>query len=535
MTTRALPPCELGLDGETLSTWRDGLLRADESRHIARHTPTCASCQRELGDFETITSLLNGQRAPSLRAEVWDGVRRRIMDNRQRRFFIGSGRIWGSAAAAIVVIALVGLFAALLARGPLGGPPGSGTPGPTTTPCQTPTPFTGPTPTVTPFSAQTPTPGGTPGGTPGSTASPRPCLPTPLPGTTPTPTPAQANAYEQLGWTAPPGVKQGLVPRAVFAASKPNVGYACTTGPNGETQISKTTDGGATWTYLSSPIRATFCFVTVNPTNPNDVLVNDGSPFNNTIVRSKDGGVTWQKQNAGTLAFQKWGWAGSTLLVGTILTESQESLTALYKSVNGGPFVEVDQQGKLAGVKLGLPSFVGGTASQLYVQSGIVQLSDPVSVQEETFTSHDDGATWQKATFAGGAVHLIDATADWRALIGLASDDLTRVEVSLDAGQTWRKLPVKPSDVSGFGALYMAPDGSVIATSQRLGMVDRPDNRVFLARPSATQWSVAATLPPNSALETIQWDASGHPIALWADYATDDRGSAWFLLSHPLS
>ena len=222
MTTRALPPCVLGLDGETLSAWRDGLLLADESRRIAGHTPGCASCQRELGDFETITSLLNGQRAPSLRAEVWDGVRRRIMDGGQRRFFTGNGRIWGSAAAAIVVVTLVGLFAALLARGPLGGPPGSGTPGPTTTPCQTVSPFFTPqpsttpfavagatptvTPTVTPFSAQTPTPGGAPG----PTATPSLCPPTPQPGTTPTPRPTQTNAYEQLGWTAPPGVKTGI-------------------------------------------------------------------------------------------------------------------------------------------------------------------------------------------------------------------------------------------------------------------------------------------------------------------------------------
>ncbi len=109
------------------------------------------------------------------------------------------------------------------------------------------------------------------------------------------------------------------------------------------------------------------------------------------------------------------------------------------------------------------------------------------------------------------------------------------MEVSLDGGQTWRKLPVKPLDVPGFGALYVAPDGSVIATSQRQGMVDRPDNRIFLARPGATQWSVAATLPANGFLQTIQWDASGHPTALWANYAPTIVGSTWFLLSHPLS
>ena len=183
---------------------------------------------------------------------------------------------------------------------------------------------------MTLFPAQTPTPGGAPGKTA-----------TPQPGTTPTPTPAQTNAFEQLGWTAPSGVAQGLVPRVVFAASKPSVGYACTINSGGSLQISKTTDGGVTWKFLNNPIQinGTFCFVTVNPTNPNDVLVNDGSPFTYTIMRSKDGGVTWQKQDAGTLAFGNWGWAGSTLLVGAIQTESQESQTALYKSVNGSRFV----------------------------------------------------------------------------------------------------------------------------------------------------------------------------------------------------
>ena len=321
MTTRALPPCVLGLDGETLSAWRDGLLLADESRRIAGHTPGCATCQRELGDFETITSLLNGQRAPSLRAEVWDGVRRRIMDGGQRRFFTGNGRIWGSAAAAIVVVTLVGLFAALLARGPLGEPPGSGTPGPTRTACQTPTPFTGPTPTVTPFSAQAPTPGGTPG----------PCQPTPQPGTTPTPTPGQANAYEQLGWTATLGIGTVGIPRVVFAPSTPTVGYICAASTQGGIELAKTIDGGASWkTVYAPPPDSGNCQLSVNPTDARDVAANYGNPFANTIMRSRDGGV-WQKQSVGELAFQNWGWVGSTLLVATQVTESPGSVTALPK------------------------------------------------------------------------------------------------------------------------------------------------------------------------------------------------------------
>ena len=192
----------------------------------------------------------------------------------------------------------------------------------------------------------------------------------------------------------------------------------------------------------------------------------------------------------------------------------------------------MDTQGQLAGVKLGAPSFLGGTASQLYVQSGTVQLSDPVIVVEETFTSRDGGATWQKVTFAGGAVHLLDASADGRAPIGLASDDLTRVEVSLDAGQTWRKLPVKPSDVPGFGAFYVAPDGSVIATSQRLGMVDRPDNRIFLVRPGASSGVSRRPCRPTASCRrssvTRQATTSRCGLAMMS-------GPSGFVLSHPLS
>jgi hypothetical protein len=75
----------------------------------------------------------------------------------------------------------------------------------------------------------------------------------------------------------------------------------------------------------------------------------------------------------------------------------------------------------------------------------------------------------------------------------------------------------------------VAPDGTAFATVYPQG-----DQRVWMAKPGDAQWAAMATLPPNSALEAIQWDASGHPTGLWANYATDDRGSAWFLLSHPL-
>jgi hypothetical protein len=526
MTAGALPPCVLELDGETLSAWRDGLLLVSEAQRIAQHTPGCPSCQRNLGNFETIATLLNAQRAPSLRAEIWDGVRRRIMDGGRSRPLLGGGHVWGSAAAAVAVVTLVGLFAALLARGPLGGAPIKGTPGPTATPCQLAMSLRSPL-------IQSPTGRISELIASGPTATPDPCAPTPS--ATPTITPVPVSAYEQLGWTAPPGVKQGKIPRVVFADSQPSVGYACTFGADGAAQISKTTDGGATWKFLSSPIMVTFCILTVNPTNANDVLVNDGGQFGNVTVRSKDGGVTWTKQDTGRLAFDNWGWAGSTLLLTTVQTESPESLTALYKSVNGEPFVQLDQQGQLAGAKLGNATFLGGTASQFYVQSGVVQLSDPVTVNEVTYTSHNGGTTWQKVTFAGGLIHLLSVTADGRAFIGLDSADLTRAEVSLDAGQTWRKLPVKPTGVPGFGAFYVTADGSVIATSQRLGMVENPDNRVFLARPGVAQWSVAAILPQRGYLRWIAADNAGRPTKLWATYGQDDRGELpEILLAHAL-
>ncbi len=139
----------------------------------------------------------------------------------------------------------------------------------------------------------------------------------------------------------------------------------------------------------------------MNPTNANDVLVNDGSPFTNTITRSKDGGVTWQKQSAGTMSFHTWGWAGSTLLVGTDPDGEPGAADRALQERQRRPIRPDRRTGTARGrASWALPSFLGGTASQLYVQSGTVQLSDPVIVVEETFTSRDGGATWQKVTFA---------------------------------------------------------------------------------------------------------------------------------------
>ncbi|HEX3271794.1 MAG TPA: hypothetical protein VHR15_14180, partial [Ktedonobacterales bacterium] len=358
-----------------------------------------------------------------------------------------------------------------------------------------------------------------------------PCQPTPQPGTTPTPTPGQANAYEQLGWTATAGIGAVGIPRVAFAPSAPTVGYICASS-QGALELVKTTDGGASWKAASAPSLSGDCRLSVNPTDARDVAANDGNPFTSTILRSRDGGGAWQKQSVGELAFQNWGWAGSTLLVATQVTENPvHSETDLYRSVNGGAFTRIDVNGTLAGEQLGQLRLITGTGATVYLVDGLLQFDpDATQVSSKTYRSVDGGAHWQVVQFAGAGeqIYLIDAPPDGKTFLGLDANNTKQAEVSRDSGATWQKLPAPPTQ--NFSRLWVAPDGATFAT-----VYPQSDQRVWMAKPGDTQWAAVATLPPYSALETVQWDAFGHPTALWANYATDDRGSAWFLLSHPLS
>jgi hypothetical protein len=494
MTLHTAEACALGLTEEQLSGWRDGLLPPSEMARIAGHAATCQACQQRLDDLERIGSALRSQRAPDLRRQVWRGLQPRL-NEKGRSAMSGRARaLWGSGAAVAAAVVLVVLFASLLARrGSV--PPGSGTPGATAT--------TG--------------------------------------AATPSPTPSQTADGLPQGWTAAQGIENGFGPAVAFAPSSPGTGYAYQQ-TNGTITVSVSHDSGATWQKLDTPTNnQDRCDLSVDPTDARDVLLvcTPAASSGFTALRSFDGGATWTKPQIQMTVncFGGSGWAGSTPLLSFMLCDAASSQTQIVASVNRGPFTRLDTNGQLGGHDLGMIPFLGGTATAMYVQTGIMQFDQTGGqMNETTLRSTNGGATWASVTFSDGGtrVHLLTTTPDGSTLVGVYDNAPTQLGLSKDNGLTWQKLPAGPSGVPSFNDLLVAPDGTIVAASSRLGIVNNPDNRLFVLRSGASTWSVPFSLPTNAFPRALAVDASGHPTALWAVYAFDDRGSAWTLISHPL-
>jgi photosystem II stability/assembly factor-like uncharacterized protein len=336
------------------------------------------------------------------------------------------------------------------------------------------------------------------------------------------------------GWNTAPGIGEGYVPRIAFAPSLPTTAYACIVNPNGKIAVSVTHDGGATWQSLGTPLSGSGspCSITVNPRDAKDVVVNDGNSFTIGLVRSRDGGKTWTRPNVGSLAFLSWGWVGSTLFVATMLTDAGSQLTTLYASADGGPFVRLDKDGKLGGITLQMVRFIGGTSSTIFLQMG--QIIQPIG--ESTYASTDGGKTWATVTFHDGGrlIHLYDTTPDGQTLVGVYDTTPSQLAISADAGQTWRRLPAAPNNVSGFDWLTVSPDGTVVATSHNLGSAAANDASIYEARTGDAQWRVPAVAPNDAYPGEIAWDTSGHPTQVWATHALDSQGTGWDLIMHRL-
>lgn len=470
--------CAMGLTDTTLSAWRDELLSKRDMQRITEHVPTCAACQSRIGDFERIRRALLDQRLPDMQARVWRGLRASIQADVQRGHRRWKRPSASTGLATLAAVLLVTLFATLL-YGRIGSPsvPGSGTP----------------TVNVTATSAIT--------ATASATATP--------PGT----------------WTRVDAVGNQGFPAIAFAPSQPTRGYAINGGGGGRsTQILSivvTSDGGKTWQVAGSPgISCTRCLVSVNPIDPQDVVVVDKQTQTAiAIARSRDGGANWTKPDVGNLAFDALGWMGSTLFVATQVTENPiNSQVNLYVSANGQPFTRLDNNGVVSGITLESPRFIIGLGSMAFLQWG--QIQPPVG--ETTIVSHDNGQTWAPVTFHDGSerVHLINATPtvtdDALVMVGIYDSANNQAVVSRDDGATWQKLPAAPSGVPYYQYLGVAPDGTVFAISSTVFQQNNPDRNIYTAKAGDGQWHVASVLPLNAVPLTVAWDTNGHPADFWA-------------------
>jgi predicted anti-sigma-YlaC factor YlaD len=109
------PTCALGLTGERLSVWRDGLVSASEMARISAHVPTCQACQAYLAQFDAITHQLRGQRELEPGMRIWRPVQKQIVQiPSERRIPMKSRSILSGIGAVAAALLLIGLFVVVL-------------------------------------------------------------------------------------------------------------------------------------------------------------------------------------------------------------------------------------------------------------------------------------------------------------------------------------------------------------------------------------------------------------------------------------
>jgi hypothetical protein len=263
----------------------------------------------------------------------------------------------------------------------------------------------------------------------------------------------------------------------------------------------------------------------VNPTNARDLLV--ASALNqgvNLVYRSFDGGAHWQHlTDLGDLTFEALGWAGSTALVLTHLTESAGTpLAELYASYSGGSFVRIDHNGKIGDYDLSQSPSVIVSGAMLPGQPGAFLLTfgqtvDPIFTV--TMRSVDGGATWQQVTFqetSGAIIAPLSASQDGGALVGVLQAAPGTAVLSRDAGQDWTTAPGLPDGTVSFKQLLVLGDGTVFALASPASS-ESENHSIYELRPGSSAWISAASLTQSSRDYTLfaQQDAHGHAIALW--------------------
>lgn len=500
-------PCPLGVDAATLSAWRDGLLAREEAARLVGHVSGCAACRASLSEFESTAAILLSQRTPNLRESVWRGTQARIVrgpaskrDGRPPRvLFSGVG-------AAAAVLLVVALFAVLLAhgRGPASGPlPGTAT--------ATHTQATQPAATMTT---------------------------TPPTGTLPADWHVAA-LYE--GDAAVP-VESDRVPSLLFAPSNRAIGYACTRSGNTGALIG-TTDGGQHWRTLASVCAGSNGnTLSVDPTNPNDILLSEITPpgvggYAVVLFRSTDGGHTWAQQDmraADGLSLTMMSWAGSTPLLSLSPAESGSPtpFVGIMASFGGGPFVRLDSNGAIAGHQTSDLSAMTGNAQEI-----ILGISD--SSGSFALVSTNQGKNWTQEhmwRYAGADVTSALFSADGQLALGaVTSGQTTTALVTTDAGQTWQPIPTFAGSAPLDGqSLAVLPDGSVYATTTALNVgIGTPDQNIYTTHPGATTWTSVATLPTLGEPVAYTWDAQGHGT-VFASYMPDPNSPQAELIWHAL-
>lgn len=329
------------------------------------------------------------------------------------------------------------------------------------------------------------------------------------PAVTATPLPSAADPAA-LGWMRQ---SPALVDQIQQSPAAPNTVYACgphSDGSNGGLDFGRSQDGGKTWQMWQTPIPASACLsLRSSPSAPQAVALYSTScraecgQSEVYLDYSLDGGKHWTEVlTSDTVGAATFGWVGTAFFTdGAPPGTPTAPLRNLAVSKNGGPFAWTS-----------FPDYARqmfSTATTLYVKTDGGLLYSSVNL----------GVSWTKVTptYQGNAINATTVIPgapmlgyDARSIEGPNVYPMVR---SSDGGASWQALPSVPAGFQANTDAVETPDGTVYVTfvgttSLQVG--------IFKLMPGASQWALVSPLVPGTFfLNTVIWDASGHPVTVW--------------------
>lgn len=342
-----------------------------------------------------------------------------------------------------------------------------------------------------------------------------------------------------------------------FAPSDPNIVYAVSGSDFLGTGVLKSTDAGATWQVVDGPSfapRGTANRMVIDAADPNRLWVAQtslqdavsGNIFSSGIMRSFDGGFTWNRVFRGLISDFAVQPGTSNLLVG-IPRNDGGGLAGVYRSTDGGTNWTMVLQGQGS-----LPrfffSYSPSNPSRVYMQSYMNNVG-------RIHVSNDGGATWSEVATTllvnlGRPSFLVaHPTNDAQIFLGYPGGDL---HVSTDGGATWRNITKSRNDAGQFvpvnSLTHVDQHALVFAPNDPNVMYLGNDGGIYKSTDGATTFtSLAATLSLVQAYRIDAHPTDGSVIFLgtqdnglerirdgeWREIFTGDYGSVLFDSNNP--
>jgi hypothetical protein len=283
--------------------------------------------------------------------------------------------------------------------------------------------------------------------------------------------------------------------------------------------VTVTHDAGKTWTTTGAHFEFTApCgALSVDPQDASlwvDAGVVGGMCHPTIGYETRDGGATWQELPLRYGSISELAgitWINSTLFLGDIYNQTvgtcyQPPDVVQLLAFDGGVPRTVNNMGLFAG--LPAKSTITGVFTyhtMLYVSLSVGPCAPGQMCPYDIATSQDLGITWTHtlAAYQGTGIQLV-AIGFSGTFFGLplgtprgASPAQTLYE-STDGGQTWAPAFSPLADLTW---LAVTPDGTLFVNS----------DAIYEARAGQSAWIRITT----GDVESVEWDAQGHPVALW--------------------